>query len=215
VKETDEPAGHWMPTIRWAIRFVTATACLFPIAIVSAHPAQLAEVQASPTARFSAQGHPKSLGLDFTLQYPGSWRGAEGDAPDVVQKFLAANGTGSNCNVVVRDAAGASAAEIHASLQPTNAREMIPPGSELVGAQATSLDGLPAIEIQLRQRPSVAGRSLEIRQVVFMTFYRQHTLSIVCTAGGATAGEADARYATYLAVFRTIAGSIVFPDQHR
>ena len=36
---------------------------------------------------YSTQGHPKAKGLTVTLKYPTGWQRAEGERPNVVQKF--------------------------------------------------------------------------------------------------------------------------------
>ena len=42
--------------------------------------------------KFDSTGHPKSLGLSFTVQYPANWVAQDGDRPHILKKFVLQNG---------------------------------------------------------------------------------------------------------------------------
>jgi hypothetical protein len=50
--------------------------------------------------RFTSKGHPKAGTLDFTLDFPSSWRWKEGDRPHVVQNFLASGRPGAATELI-------------------------------------------------------------------------------------------------------------------
>lgn len=53
---------------------------------------------------FRTQGHPKAKGVDFQVRYPASWRPAEGERPNIIQKFVSENGRGlESIMLVVKD----------------------------------------------------------------------------------------------------------------
>ncbi|MGZ8997470.1 MAG: hypothetical protein ACXW2T_01305 [Allosphingosinicella sp.] len=191
-----------------------AASLLLPSAGAFAQADGLADFRAGQTSRFSSQGHSKAKGLNFTIRYPRSWRAQEADRPNTVQSFVSSDGSGSNCNIVIRDS-GMSAAQARASVRPEAFRAQLPTGMIFVSGQSTTLDAHPGAEVQVRQSVNRAGSTLEARIVMFATTDKTNIFLLTCMAGGRTAADADGRSAAYLPLFRLIAGSIVFPDQYR
>jgi len=188
---------------------------LIPCAAASAQSADTADFATGQAPRFASRGHAKSLGLSFTIRYPRSWRAKEGERPHILQNFLSTDGSGSNCNVGVRDRAGMTEAQARASIRPEALRAQLPVGLVFISGQSTTLDGVPAGEVQSRQSVNRAGSSFQARTLIMMAVPGTSFFSLTCLVGGATEAEADRRYAAYLPVFRLIANSIVFPDQYR
>lgn len=201
--------------IRGAFRGALAATALLSPASVSAQPSEIAEFQARQTVQFSSRGHEKARGLNVTLRYPRSWRAEEGDRPHVLQNFLATNGSGSNCNILIRDGGGATAAELRQAIRPENAPNVVPRSMTLVAAQATTLDNQQAVEIQVRQSVNRGGVAVEARMVMFMAVYRDSLVNLTCGTGAPTAQDAELRYRAYLPLFRRVAGSVIFQDQYR
>lgn len=201
--------------LRAACRAVLAAAALLTPSSLWAQPSEIAEFQARQTILFSSRGHEKARGLDVTLRYPRSWRAEEGDRPHVVQNFVATNGTGSNCNILIRDGGGATPAELRQALRPENARNVVPQSMTLVAAQATTLDNEQAVEVEVRQSVNRGGVAIEARMVMYLTVYRDSLINLTCGTGAPTAQDAEIRYRAYLPLFRRIAGSIVLQDRYR
>jgi hypothetical protein len=82
-----------------------------------------------------------------------------------------------------------------------------------ISGQATALDKRPAGEIQGRASVNRPDKAFEARALMFVAVEGTQFLFFTCLAGGPTAAEADRRFATYLPLFRLMAGSIVFPDR--
>jgi hypothetical protein len=196
--------------------FAASFAVLLLVASAGAFAQQegMADFRTGQALRYASQGSSKARGLDFSLRYPRSWRAAEADRPNTVQNFVSADGSGSNCNVVIRDS-GLNAAQTRTLVRTETIRSQLPEGTIFVAGQATTLDARPAAEIQARQSINRAGTALEARMIMYLTTNGTNIFLLTCVAGGRTAAEADGRYSAYLPLFRQIANSIVFPGQYR
>ena len=191
-----------------------AASLLLPAGGAIAQADGLADFRAGQTLRYASQGHAKARGVNFTIRHPRSWRAAEADRPNTVQNFISSDGSGSNCNVVIRYS-GMNAAQTRALVRTETIRSQLPEGTIFVAGQSTRLDTHPAAEIQTRQSTNRAGTALEARSVLYLTSDGTNIFLLTCLAGGRTAAEADRRYAAYLPLFRQIANSIVFPNGYR
>ncbi len=190
---------------------LAASVLLAPAAAV-AQASLTADFRSGQTARFSSQGHAKSRGVNFTLRYPRSWRAGEANRPNTVQNFVSTDGSGANCNIVVRDS-GVSEAQARAAVTPGALRAQLPAGMNFVSGQSARLDDHPAGEVQGRMSVDRAGKAIEARTLMVITVDGRNFFLLTCLAGGPTAAEADRRYAAYLPLFRLIANSITFPDR--
>ena len=191
-----------------------AASFLLPTPAALAQSNAIAEFRAGQLARFGSQGHAKARGLNFTIRYPRSWRAMEGERPHVVQNFVSADGSGSNCNVGIRPS-GMIEERARAAVRYEALRAQLPAGLTFVSGQATSLDGIPTGEVQARHKVNRAGTAFEARTLLMMTASGTNLFILTCLTGAATPAEADRRFAAYLPLFRLIANSIVFPDRHR
>jgi hypothetical protein len=174
-------------------------------------PAGLKDFLSGQTSRFSSQGHAKSLGVNFTIRYPRSWRVTEAERPHTIQNFLSADGSGANCNIVIRDT-GMSAGETTAAAEPNTMRSQMPKDMTIISSQSTTLGEQPAGEVQYKQPIDVAGRRMDIRGLIFATAVDTKLMIVTCSAGGESQAEAESDFQTYLPVFRRI---IVFPGRYR
>ena len=177
-------------------------------------PAGLKDFLSGQTSRFNSQGHAKSLGVNFTIRYPRSWRATEAERPHTIQNFLSADGSGANCNIVIRDT-GMSAGETRAAAEPATMRSQMPKDMTIISSQSTTLGEQAAGEVQYKQPINVAGRRMDIRGLIFATAIDTRLMIVTCSAGGETQAEAESDFQVYLPVFRRIAGSIVVPGRYR
>jgi hypothetical protein len=177
-------------------------------------PAGLKDFLSGQTSRFSSQGHAKSLGVNFTIRYPRSWRATEAERPHTIQNFFSADGSGANCNIVISDT-GMSASDTEVAARPNTMRTQLPTSMTIISSQSTTLGDQPAGEVQYKQPMNVAGQRMDIRGLIFATAVETRLLIITCSAGGETQAEAEGDFQVYVPIFRRIAGSIVFPDRYR
>ena len=188
---------------------------LLPAGRADGQARELGEFRERQTATFNSAGHAKANGLEISLNYPRSWRAAEGVRPHIVQNFIASDAP-ATCNLLVRDAAPEmTEAELRASIQPRRAAGQVPPNSERVSSQATTIDGLPATELAFETTANRAGQTVYAKTVIFITTFRTSLVQLTCLAGGADPAQAVARFAAYQPVFRLVANSLVVHDRWR
>ena len=192
-----------------------AASLLFPPSAAVAQIDVLADFRGNQALRFDSRGHAKAQGLNFTIRYPRSWTIKEGERPHVVQNFVSTDGSGANCNIIVRDSGGMTPAQARASVRLEAMRAELPEGMIYITGQSTTLDAHPASELQGRKAVNRAGIAFETRIVLYATADGTNLFLLNCVVPGRTAAEADRRFAIFLPLFRSMANSIVFPNQYR
>lgn len=55
------------------------------------------------TAQPSVQEVMQAKGVNFTISYPNSWRAAEGERPNILQKFVSEGGHGLEMMILTKD----------------------------------------------------------------------------------------------------------------
>jgi hypothetical protein len=74
---------------------------LLPSTLLAQPVAPVREFIDGGRTTFSTNDHPKTKGVNFTIAYPNSWAAAEGDRPNIVQKFTSEAGRGLEMAVIV------------------------------------------------------------------------------------------------------------------
>jgi hypothetical protein len=206
------------------IRFLTVIALLLIViplaAFADATTATRAFLDGQHTT-FSTKGHPKGKGVNFTIAYPSSWRAAEGERPNVVQKFV-----GEDVDSVVSvmiitkelplpPGTVITKQEQEELFAPSELRGMLPPGATFVNAQSTEIEANPAGIIEYTMRVNRAGMSMLVHAWT-LNFLQGHTLvQVQFQVGGMATSEVDVarRMTAYKPLFTLIANTIVFPEK--
>ena len=86
------------------------------------------------------------------MKFPKSWKSAEGNRPNVIQKWKSQNGSGENvATLLVQDVSGISYSKEEISLlakDETELKAMIPSGGIIKGASVSNVDQQPALLIE-------------------------------------------------------------------
>lgn len=188
---------------------------LLPAGRAEGQARELGEYRERQTAAFNSAGHAKANGLEISLNYPRSWRAAEGVRPHIVQNFIAPDAP-ATCNLLVREAAPEmNEAELRAHVQPGRAATQVPANAERVTSRATTIDGLPATELLFEMTVDRAGQTIRARSVIYITSWRTSIIQLTCLAAGADQPQMTARFDAYFPVFRLVANSLVVHDRWR
>jgi hypothetical protein len=186
---------------------IVATATLTGSA--GAQQAAISEFRAGQTGQFSSQGHPKAAGLDFIIRYPRSWSAKAGEATHVVQNFISTDGTGSNCNILVRRLDNVTPTQAAQLLHPSNLRELVPAAFTYRSGTPTTLGGQPGAQV-LVERPFVGPTSTSyLRLVIYMTIHRSNFINLTCGVGAPDPSQAGPRFDVHLPLFRLVKDSLV------
>lgn len=169
----------------------------------AAQRTSVAELRARAVTSFTTAGHPKAAGASIRLDLPASWSRREGARPRVVQVF-AAGEAGANCVLLAdRQSSPLSPAQWRGRLARLDwAAEL---GAQTLGTRATTIDGLPAVEVIFTGRFERAGASASYGGQAYAFGHRDAMLLLQCLA----IQPAEA----WRPVFRAIANSVVVLDR--
>lgn len=170
---------------------------------------------------FSTQGHPKAKGIHLTVSYPSSWAAAEGERPNIVQKFVSKGGRGSEAAMIITKAlplppgTTVSEAELEESFTPSEMRQMLPKGAKFIDAKPTRIEGLPAGILEYSIRQERAGVTIDMQIVSYVFIYNSTMVQLQCAVSGVASSEGDisSRMARSKPLFTLMANSIVIPDK--
>jgi hypothetical protein len=166
--------------------------------------------------KFTTRGHPKSKGAVFTIKYPSAWRAAEGERPNIVQKFIGESSGGLEMAMILTKSLPAviTPAEIKEALSPANLKGMVPVGATNVRATATKIEGEPARIIEFTTRQERAGLVFDMHMITLMFFQGRSMVQLQFQVAGQSPGSVlQNRVAACRPLFQLMMNSIVFDDQ--
>jgi hypothetical protein len=117
---------------------------------------------------FSAKGHPKAKGVNFTIAYPSSWAAAEGERPNIVQKFVSDGGRGLESAMIITKELPLPAGvvlekeDMRDLFTLSELRGMVPDGAVFIGAKSTEIEGVPAGILEYVMRRERAGVVIQV-----------------------------------------------------
>jgi hypothetical protein len=145
--------------------------------------------------QYSTSGHPKAKGLVVTVKYPTGWEAAEGERPNIVQKFSEKRSDGLTrmaglaIHHLPEEMALIPQDELYAELSSMKnpaqeLKEMFPPNTRIMSASVTKYDGAPGLLCVYVMQAERAGCRLEMHTVQHMVFHKGKLLIFECSVGG-------------------------------
>lgn len=170
---------------------------------------------------FSTKGHAKAKGVNFTIAYPNSWAAAEGERPNLVQKFVSKGGRGLEMVMIITKELPLPPGTVlaHEDLKelfvPSELRGMLPDGAVFVDARSTEIEAAPAGILEYTMRAERAGMTLLIHAWTLNFLSSNTIVQIQFQVGGPAGSERDVaqRMAQFKPLFTLMANSVVFPDK--
>lgn len=165
---------------------------------------------------FSSAAHPKAKGLELKLKVPASWSQAEGDRPNIVQKWRSDGGHGDDQFILqIRSLPpGFTAADVQSLFTKETAAEFAD-GGTLISFKVGTLEKLPLGIIHSRMKVERVDVSLDVRNLVYYLVASDRLIMMqfmcMCKAG---VEASDARMRTIEPLARLIAASLVLPAQY-
>lgn len=190
-----------------------------PLLAQAADPAR--EFLEGSHTTFSTKGHAKAKGVNLTITYPNSWAAAEGERPNIVQKFVSEGGRGlemamiSTKELPLPPGTVLTTEDLNELFAPTELRQMLPSGAIFVDARSTQIEAEPAGILEYTMRADRAGMTILIHAWT-LNFLSGNTLvQVHFQVGGPATSERDVarRMAAFKPLFTLMANSIVLPDK--
>lgn len=170
---------------------------------------------------FSTKDHPKAKGVNFTIAYPSTWAAAEGERPNIVQKFVSEGGRGLEVAMIITKhlpippGTVVTEQDQRDQFSSSELRAMLPPGATFVDAQPTQIEAIPAGILEYKMRVERAGMAFMIHAWTLI-FLSGNTLVYVQFQVGeldGSDGDVSRRMDAFKPLFFLMANSIVFPDK--
>lgn len=185
----------------------------------SAEPAR--EFLDGSRTTFSTKGHPKAKGVNFTVAYPNSWAAAEGERPNIVQKFVSEGGGGLEMAMIITKELPLPPGTVLTNddlkelFAPSELRGMLPDGAVFVDALSTEIEATPAGILEYTMRADRAEMTLLIHAWTLNFVSGSTLVQVQFQVGGPAGVERDVvrQMATFKPLFTLMANSIVLPDK--
>ena len=169
---------------------------------------------------FESKGHPKAKGANFSFAYPSSWVAAEGDRPNILQKFRSGGYGLQMATIVTKDLPIEIGTELSEQEQlemfsPELLREWVPPNTTLIDVQTTRIDGNPAGILEYMMTAERAGMTYVIHTWAISFLCDNTLVQIQFSVGRLPGSETDMarRMEASKPLFKLMASSVVLPDK--
>lgn len=133
--------------------------------------------------RYATDGTGKSQGLQIRMQLPLSWKGAEGERPHIVQKWISEGGTGmSSIMLLVQDTQGVTLTrkDIDQMVRDGELRDALPVGGKFIAGAAFSQEKGAGYWIESTLVNERAGLKMASHSLMYMLFFRAKAISVQC-----------------------------------
>lgn len=173
--------------------------------------------------KYKTQNHSKAKGIDFQIQYPMSWKTAEAERPNIVQKFISENGLGgTSVLVIVKDIPLYNGRKLNAREKASiftqkSIQEFIPEGGTFVSFKPIVLDAQKGGMLVFDQTLERIDLKLKTRSINFITIYEDKMITIsgyVDSLDGSQA-QLNEKFKKLEPLFKLIANSFVIQNQYK
>ena len=161
----------------------------------------------------SIDGHPKAKGVNLKLRPPMGWQIAEGDRPNIVQKFLFKN---NNYMIIVKDnITFFSRNEIRELLSDEeyvndflSEASSILTNPQILSHRIVNVDKYPSLEFTMRGEMDRLGIKMSIKQKCWMVFFEDKIVYLQC------GGLDNTEFTALEKLYDLITNSVIFPEQY-
>jgi hypothetical protein len=182
-----------------------------------------AEFSRGYTRVFRTKDHPKAKGVDFQIRHPVSWRAAEGDRPNVIQKFVSENGRGLEMvMLMVKDlplppGRRITERELDGFFVERELRQMLPAGARFITGKPITLDGHRGGVLVFDQTVQRLDVALTIRSLHFMSIRGGKMITVQCMVSTPPGQDAtlQERFSRVEPLFRLVGDSFILQEQYR
>ncbi|PXY46916.1 hypothetical protein [Flavobacterium hydrophilum] len=149
------------------------------------HDAPHQEITDGHVDFFTTENHPKAEETSLTIPIPKSWLAEEAEMPQTIQQFTSYYGNGNEKILIV-------VYDLPEELQGIKLTEksiasILPPNTKLFRSEAVTIDGLPALMIEVEESLQYHKDSMKVRMLQFMLVQNQ---KLYCLQGSIGPEEA-------------------------
>lgn len=174
---------------------------------------------------WDSTGHVKAKGVRMKISYPRTWKAAEGDRPNIVQKFLGGSVRGMTMTVTIQTRSIPGFAEMTEKerqelktefLSRDMAKECVPEVGRLISHKVTKIDGEPCAMMEFESLGERVGLKIGLKNLVFFIPRKDVLLTVTCATAGDVSTGFDAinkHYEEAKPLFLLISSSCVLTDK--
>jgi len=142
------------------------------------------------TSVYRSYDHSKAKGLDFSIKYLNTWIRAEGNRPNIVQKFTKEIGNKQiNYLILILKIDGPPLTSQEIENEYSNFNEAIPRGAEFISKNSKlKIDGEPACAVEYKASRSseetVINVGITTYNITYNVIYKNYLIQIQCSVVG-------------------------------
>lgn len=174
---------------------------------------------------WDSTGHVKAKGVRMKISYPRTWKAAEGNRPNIVQKFIGDPVRGISMMVMIQTRSIPGFAEMTEKerqelrtefLSRDTAKEFVSEGDRLISHKVTKIDGEPCAMIEFEVSTERVDLKIGQKMLAFIIPRKDVLLMVQCATGGDVSTGFDAinkHYEEVKPLFLLISSSCVLTDK--
>jgi hypothetical protein len=199
--------------MKTASLLISCAIAVQPLLALTQQP--VGEFEAGAIEKFSTRGHPKANGVVMTLPYPKSWSAAEGERPDVVQKFVSDSGKGLEQVLIITTAlpADITPQKIEELLSEGGIKDCLPKGATFIGASQTKIANQPAGLLEYSMPQEGAKAKLDTHTVACIFVQARTMVQVQFQIIGSTFTDSKMRLPLFRPLWDDMMHSIVLADR--
>lgn len=196
-------------------------------ALLAAHPKYskypVFEIAEGWKKTYRTKGHAKAKGVDFSVDVPASWKGREGNRPNIVQVFGSDMGYGPVMfNLMVKsipfpEGYTPTKRDLEESFQPSELRETVPPGGKFISASSIELEGLPGAILVTDMSQKRLNFEITMRMTQFIIIHKASMVALQFMVSETPEDNAtlDDLQKQHMPIFKAVANTFVLNDRYK
>jgi hypothetical protein len=171
---------------------------------------------------YKTKDHPKAKGTDWQIKVPKSWKKAEADRPNIIQKFTSDFGDGSQ-NIMISvhnlgfsDEVTLTNDEINEFFNENEIKNMLPEGAKFISFSKTKIEDLIVGVFEIEKTSERLDTKIKIRMIQYMFVVKNKMYSLEAMVSSNDPNK-DLAFdmKKYLPLFKSVVNSIVVNSKYR
>ena len=170
---------------------------------------------------FKTKGHPKSKGTDWQIKVPKSWKKAEADRPNIIQKFISDYGDGSQ-NIMISvheldysEEISLTKEEINAFFNENEIKNKLPEGAKFISFSKTIIEDNIVGVFEMEKIFERLDVKMKIRMIQYSFIIKNKMYSLEGMVSSKDINkDLSLDMKKYLPLFKLVANSIVINSNY-
>jgi hypothetical protein len=174
--------------------------------------------------KYNSDGTGKAKGVSFSIEVPTSWASKEASRPNIVRKFISANGRGLEMIMILVKSfplpkgQKITISDVREILNSKDIKDFIPTNGNYRDSGELTIESLPGFWMRYSMEGSRVRQRVKMEIIAYSIFYGNKMIQIqgqIGQAGDISPDKNLKRFKTFEPIFDLVANSLVIPDIYK